>query len=177
MVLDFKRLTRGERIAGVAGTALLVVMIVFAWFAVKQRGVFTGPGLTHPQTVVGYGRNAFQSFTVIDIVLLLTALVAIGSPLVVAAQSGLRWRALLSTVIAVLGAASVVLIVIRIVSPPDLANAGVHVSDVEGADVVRRIGVWLGLAAAAGVAVGGTSAVLQRETPNGPDRRRGSADS
>jgi hypothetical protein len=64
----------------------------------------------------------------------------------------------------VLGIASVVVIVIRIASPPDLSHTGVHVSDLQngrdgGIEVVRQVGVWFGLIAAAAVAYGGTAAL------------------
>jgi hypothetical protein len=53
----------------------------------------------------------------------------------------------------------VVLIVIKLIDPPDLVliHAGVPdytVSQAGGAEVIRKVGPWLGLVAAAGITVG-----------------------
>jgi hypothetical protein len=50
--------------------------------------------------------------------------------------------------------------VIRLIDPPDLVFTDrigntIEVSQVDGADVTRKAGPWLGLVAAAGIAVGG----------------------
>jgi hypothetical protein len=146
LILDFTRLRRGELITGLAGVGLLVVMLAFSWFAVK---VSPSPG----STVMGFGRNAFESFTLIDLVLLATALLAIASPLVSASQDQFRLRHATAVIVCGLGIAAVILIAIRIASPPDLAVPGGHVSDIN-AEVVRRVGVWLGLLTAIGVVAG-----------------------
>jgi hypothetical protein len=69
-------------------------------------------------------------------------------------------------IVAALGAIGVVLIVIRIIDPPDLAwTAGgteVRASDFPGTEVLRKIGPWLGLAAAAGIAAGGLAGARRR---------------
>jgi hypothetical protein len=161
LVLDFRKVERGEAIAGVAGAALLIVMLVFTWFAIKEEGVLALPSLSHPHTVIGSPRNAFEAFSVTDLVLLVTALAAMTLLLLSAAQARPRALPTLSALVALLGIASVILIVLAIINPPDLTvPGGFHVSDAdaEGVSVVRRIGVWLGLVAAGGVAYGGIRA-------------------
>jgi hypothetical protein len=172
VVLDFRELKRGEAIAGIAGVILVVVMLVFSWFAIKETGVLDAR-LSHPHTEVGSGRNAFQSFSVIDFVLLAAALAAMALPLLRAAQwrPELRWP--LSATVGVLGVVAVVLIVIRIASPPDLTVPGGHVSDLPNAEVVRQVGVWFGLVSAAAVAYGGATAM--RALGPRPERRAGTA--
>ncbi len=171
MVLDFRELRRGEAVAGIAGAALLVVMLVFSWFAIKAPFVVDG-AFGHPEMKVGSGRNAFESFSLIDFVLLGASLTAVALPLLSAAKWRPRLERPLSATVAALGIASVVLLVVRIASPPDLPLPGGHVSDVESAEVVRQIGVWLGLIAAAAVACGGIAAV---RAPSTTARRRATA--
>jgi hypothetical protein len=90
VVLDFRTLTRGEQLAGVAGIALLVVMIVFKWYGLRAEGVLDESGAL--TTREGATRNAFQAFAVTDVVLLLTALAAIALPLWSAAGRALHLR-------------------------------------------------------------------------------------
>jgi len=140
-------------------------MLVFTWFAIKATVL--DANFTNPHTEVGGGRNAFESFSVIDLLLLVAALAAIALPLRSASQWQGGLRLPLSATVAILGVVSVVLIVIRIASPPDLVLPGGHVSDPQGAEVVRQIGVWLGLIAAAGVAYGGIAAMRAPDTRGG----------
>jgi hypothetical protein len=99
VVLDFRNLTRGEQIAGLAGVALLVIMLVFKWYGLRAEGLIDG-------TREGATRNAFQSFTITDFLLLLTALAAIALPLWIAAGRQLPRPFAPGTVVAALGPAS-----------------------------------------------------------------------
>ena len=102
-------------------------------------------------------RNAFAAFTFLDIGLLVTAIAAIAVPLLSARRPevGLgRWPAL---AVAALAVAAVALIALRLIDPPDLAGTidgvRIRVSDFPGTDVIRKAGVWLGLAASGVIAV------------------------
>lgn len=136
------RLQTGERIAGLCGLALLVVLFLGWWAA--------GPG--HSAAAVDLGLapmdtdvtlNAFEADEYLDVLWSLTA----ASGLVIAAAAlmgiapGMRWAELT----AALGAASVVTIAFRVLDPP--------------LDASPRYGVFLGLIAAAGVAYGGWRAM------------------
>jgi hypothetical protein len=157
--MDLTRLSRGEQMSGIAGIALFLIMIIFKWYGVKvTAGGFSGQGGT---------RNAFESYSFIDIILFITAVVAVALPLMSASQADIGLPVALSAVVAGLGILCVILIIIRIISPPDLEAGGIHVSDVPGADVTRKIGVWLGLIAAAGVAYGGWQAMQEEGTSFG----------
>jgi hypothetical protein len=165
--MDFTRLTQGEKIAGVSGIALFLIMLIFKWFGVKV----TGGGLT----LEGETRNAFGAYGFFDIVLFVTVAAAIGLALISASQTEVGLPVAASAVVAGLGILSVVLIIISIISPPEWSVAGVDIGDVPGADVTRKIGVWLGLIAAIGVAYGGWRAMQEEGTSIGEqaDRFRG----
>ena len=160
--MDFTRLTQGEKIAGVSGIALILIMFIFKWFGLKAGiGGFTAEG----------SRNAWGSYGFIDIVLFVTVAAAIGLALISASETEVGLPVAASAVVTGLGVLSVVLIVISIISPPDF---GLDLSGT-GVDQTRKIGVWLGLIAAIGVAYGGWRAMQEEGTSFGeePDRFRG----
>jgi hypothetical protein len=162
--MDFTRLTQGEKIAGVSGIALFLIMFIFSWYGVEVGG----------QSVPDTGANAWEAFSFIDIVLFVTVVAAIGLVLISASQTEVGLPVAASAVVAGLGILSVVLIIISIISPPDF---GVDLSGT-GIDHTRKIGVWLGLIAAVGVAYGGWRAMQEEGTSFGDqaDRFRGPAD-
>lgn len=145
--MDVSRLRRGEQIAGASGIALLLIMFIFDWFTVEAAGGL-GPS---------FGGNAWDTMEIIRFILLLTALAAIALAVVSATQSKVDMPVALSAITAGLGILSVVLIIFRIISPPD---GGVG----DLIDVGRAIGVFLGLIAAAGVAYGGYLAMQDEGT-------------
>ncbi len=160
--MDFTRLTQGEKIAGVSAIALILIMFIFDWFGLKADvSGFTAEG----------SRNAWGSYGFIDIVLFITVAAAIGLALLSASQTEVGLPVAASAVVAGLGILSVVLIIISIISPPDF---GVDLSGT-GIDHTRKIGVWLGLLAAIGVAYGGWRAMQEEGTSFGgqTDRFRG----
>jgi hypothetical protein len=158
--MDLTRLTQGEKIAAVSGIALILIMFIFKWFGLEV-GVagFTAEG----------SRNAWGSYGFIDIVLFVTVAAAIGLALISASQTEVGLPVAASAVVAGLGILSVVLIIISIISPPDFGVEG------SGIDHTRKIGVWLGLIAAIGIAYGGWRAMQEEGTSFGEqaDRFRG----
>lgn len=145
--MDVSRLRRGEQIAGASGIALLLIMFIFDWFTVEAAGGL-GPS---------FGGNAWDTMEIIRFILLITALAAIALAVISATQSKVDMPVALSAITAGLGILSVVLIIFRIISPPD---GGVG----DLIDVGRAIGVFLGLIAAAGVAYGGYLAMQEEGT-------------
>ena len=165
--MDFARLTLGEKIAGASGLALILIMFIFKWFGLELNGDL-GAGFSG----VDLGsRNAWGSYGFIDIVLFITVVAAVSLALISASDSEVGLPVAVSTVVAGLGILSVVLIVISIVSPPDF---GLDLSGT-AVDHTRKIGVWLGLLAAIGVAYGGWRAMQEEGTSFGSeaDRLRG----
>jgi hypothetical protein len=164
--MDLTRLTQGEKIAGVSGIALVLIMFIFKWFGLEAGAEgFAG-------TVEGGTENAFGAYGFFDLVLFITALAAIGLALVRASQTSMNLPVALSAVVAGLGVLSVILVIISIINPPSWDVGGVSVDDFPGVDVTRKIGVWLGLIAAAGVAYGGWRAMQEEGTTFGAEADR-----
>jgi hypothetical protein len=147
--MDVNRLNRGEQIAGIAGVALILIMFIFDWFSVSAAG--GGPS---------FGGNAWEVFDFIDIVLFITAIAAIGLALVAASATEVNAPVALSAVVAGLGILSTILVLYRIIDPPD-GGLGDLV------DVSTSIGVWLGLICSAAIAYGGWAAMQEEGTTFG----------
>jgi hypothetical protein len=165
--VDFAYLNRGEKIAGVAGVLLILIMFIFDWFGLK----FTGAAGSLGSVSVEGGRNAWGSYGFTDIVLFITALAAIGLALLAASDVEVGLPVALSAIVTALGILSLILVIISIISPPDF---GLNVSGT-GIDHERKIGVWLGFLAVAAVTVGGYLAMQEEGTSLGSevDRFRG----
>jgi multisubunit Na+/H+ antiporter MnhF subunit len=148
--MDLDRMSTGEKIAD-ASAVLLFIFMFFEWFNVDISG---GEGLF---TISG-GFNAWESFSFIDIILLITVLAAVAVAVIRLTDALVEPPVSVNAVVAILGAISVLLIVYRIIDPPDF---GV---DVSGFDVGPSIGVFLGLIAAAGIAYGGYRAMQEEGT-------------
>jgi hypothetical protein len=153
---DRSRLSQGELIAGIAGLVLLVDLW-FAWYGVKLSAGGLLKGFT-----IGASANAWESFGLIDIILFLVALIAIG----VAALRALNKLPVMpwppATIVTIAGGVALLLILFRIIDTP------VDTQGVEGIDVTRKIGVWLGLLAAAGITYGGWRAMPADDAPGVP---------
>jgi hypothetical protein len=150
--MDVNRLNTGEKLAGVSGVVLLLVMFIFDWFSIEVSGqVFEASG----------GLNAWESFSFIDIILFL-ALVSGIALAAVKAMDGTSGDLPLSSVTAGIGGLAVLLVLFRIISPP-----GFDIPDNSGIDVGRDFGVFLGFLAALGVAAGGYLAMQEEGTSFG----------
>jgi hypothetical protein len=143
--MDASRLNTGEKIAGVAGVLLLIIMFAFDWFTIDVGGGFAD---------ISVGGNAWDTMEFIRFIIFLAALSGIALAAIAASQSSVDLPVAMSAITAGLGILTVVLILFRIISPPD-GGAGDLV------DVGRGIGVFLGLIAAAGVAYGGWAAMQE----------------
>ena len=147
-----ENLRTGEKIAGASGIALLLIMFILNWFTLDAG-------------IADAGLNAFQSFGFIDLVLLLAAAAGIALAVVSANETKVNLPVSLSAIAAGLGALGAVLVLFRILSPPD-AGLGDLV------DVGRGIGVFLGLIAVGGVAYGGFVAMQEEGTSFSDQRDR-----
>lgn len=161
--MDFTRLTQGEKIAGASAIALILIMFIFKWFGLEISG---SAGAFEFSTEGS--ENAWGSYGFIDIVLFITVAAAIGLALVSASQTEVGLPVAASAIVAGLGILSVVLIIFSILSPPDF---GVDIEG-SGVDQTRKIGVWLGLIAAIGVAYGGWRAMQEEHTSFGEQADR-----
>jgi hypothetical protein len=146
--LDTSKLSVGDQIAAASGIALLIVMFL-PWY-----GVDANIG----QLSVSESANAWETLSFIDILLFLISLVAIGVPVAKATDS-LPPDVPGATVVLAAGGLGVLLVLFRII---DLPTPDVSVG---GIDFGRKIGVFLGLIATAGIAYGGWRAT--EESPVG----------
>jgi hypothetical protein len=141
--MDVNRLTQGEKIAGVAAIVLFISMF-FAWFGFdnpaaeleSQLGVDVGGSFTF---------NAWESFDFIDLVLLVTVVATLGAVIAKASDALIDFP--LNPVVAVLGGLSTLLVLYRVIDPP------------EGSD--REWAVFLGLILCALIAYGGYRAMQE----------------
>ena len=148
--MDASRLSFGEIVAAASGSALLIFMFV-PWYR-NDRG-FDLQSL-----------SAWKAFALIDLVLFVAAALAIG----VAAARAARaippdLPASPATIVTAAGALAALLILYRIVELPD--------PGLEGAEIGRRIGVYLGLIASIGIALGGLAAMSEGSTGRSSRRR------
>jgi hypothetical protein len=137
-------LRTGEKVAGVSGVLLILIMFIFDWFTIDA-----GLGFE-------FGGNAWEVFGGIDIVLFLAALAGIALAVMAASQSQVDIPVALSAITAGLGGLATLLVIYRIISPPD--------GGFDELDVSRSIGVFLGLIAAAGITYGGWAAMQEEGT-------------
>jgi hypothetical protein len=159
--LNTSRISFGEMVAAGSGIALFLIMFAFKWFTVANDPTGLGDS------------NAWQAFTVIDLVLFLVALLPVG--LALARGAGVDLRSLPGRpdlLVASAGALACALILFRLLDVPDLKveYQGVTESGEEIGGVDRGVGIYLGLIASAGIAVGGYTAM--RERAAGRVRRR-----
>jgi hypothetical protein len=142
--MDTSKLSLGDQIAAASGIALLVVMFL-PWYGASVSSNLGG-GISVSDTA-----NAWQVFSFIDILLFLIAVVAIGVP-VARATDSLPDDVPGALILLGAGALGLLLVLYRIIDVPgpDLPSfAGVNV------DFSRKIGIFLGLIATAGVTYGG----------------------
>ena len=156
--MDTNRLNQGEMIAAISAVLLLLIMFIFSWFGI-------GGDLGDQASAAGVdtGFNAWQSFDFIDIILFITVLVAVGGALMTANAQSVNSPVAISAITAGLGILSVILILFRIIDTPDFGGDFFG----SGIDVSRKIGVFLGLIAAGGVAYGGWMAMQAEGTSFG----------
>ncbi len=154
--MDINRLSMGDKIAGASAIALLLIMTIFKWFGLEVESSVAGFGVSD-------SLNAWKSFSFIDIILLITALAALAMVYLHASSTRVDLPVSISVIVTALGALSVLLILFRILSPPDFETGGV---DVAGVDIsnTREIGAFLGLLAAAALTYGGFRAMQEEGT-------------
>ena len=154
-----ERASRGEVLAGVAGLVLILTMFLFAWYGIDG---FTG----------GDAFDVFDDW--VNIILVFTAFAAMS--LAIFGTAGARTDLPLSVIVTVLGAVSAVIVFIYILSPPGIGVSGDGVE--VGIDLGRKFGVWLGLASAIAIAVGGYMSMQEEGVSFGDaaDRLGGGSD-
>src|SRR3954447_11048248 len=150
--MDMTRLRQGDQIAAGAGIALFIIMFL-TWFTID--------GIPEGAPVSG-DLSAWDAFDFIDIILLITVIVAVGAAALRASGNELNLPIPTSTLTAGLGGLSVLLILFRIISTPSWGFGGFG-----SLDTSVSYGVILGLIAAAGITFGGWTAMQEEGTSFG----------
>jgi hypothetical protein len=171
---------RGPLIAAISAIALLIFMF-FAWYGVDS---ISASGFGFEQEISGdqleqFGgggetsANAWEAFSFIDILLLITILGVVALAIARATGAGIDLPVAPSAVIAGLGGIAFLLILFRLIVTPDAAGGAELPEGVDvDVDVSRKIGVFLGLLASAGMAIGGWLAMQEEGTSFGDQRDR-----
>jgi outer membrane biosynthesis protein TonB len=150
--VDSSKLGVGEIIAGISGLALFVFMFL-PWYGVDSVGGFG---------VSGADASAWEAFSFIDILLFLVAVVVVGLVIVQMAESTPDMPVPPAQILTIAGVVALVLILFRLVFAPDFNTEGLDVD----VDLGRKIGIFLGLIAAAGITYGGWRAMQETPMPS-----------
>jgi len=134
--MDLRRLRAGEWILAASGGALFVSLFL-PWYGAAST------------------LTAWESFTVVDVILAAIAAAAVAVLVVTATQSVPAVPIMLESLVTVAGMVATVLVVVRVLDPPTGAGG-------------REWGIWLGVAGALGIAGGGLVAMRdERLSPPG----------
>ena len=149
--MDTSKLSVGDQIAAVSGIVLLIALFL-PWYGVDVSiGGFSA----------SESANAWEALDLVDILLFLIALVAIGVP-VAKATGSLPDDVPGAMIVLAAGGLAVLLVVFRLIDlpTPDL--------EAEGVDFSRKFGIFLGLIAAVGVTYGGWRANEEAPVASAP---------
>src|SRR3954468_2587040 len=152
--MDFSKLRTGELIAGVCGVLLLIVMF-FSWY-----GVGGAAGSILSAANIDTTVNAWKAFDFIDLLLFVTAIVAIGAAVLAASGRSVALPVAASVVVTVLGIIVTLLVLYRIINQPGPND----VVDV-------KFGAYLGFLICLGIAVGGFLSMADEGTSLGDAAR------
>lgn len=142
--IDLRRLRAGEAIATASG-ALLFLCMLLQWFSVKVTE--PGPAVTGTVPLSG---NAWNTLHVAPYLLVVIVILVFGNGVRRAAGEPLTLGVPVSAVVTVLGLLASAMILYRIIAPP--GETGTNTVNI---DVSPQLGIFLSLAAALGIALGG----------------------
>lgn len=159
--MDTGRLRTGELIAAAAGVLLFIVMFL-PWFGFDVGGAASDVaedfGVALPDVDQSVNFNAWESFDFIDLVLLLTVIVAVGLGVMAAMAQTVNLPVAASALTAGLGILSTVLVLYRVIDP--VGEAG------------RKFWLWVGLVLCAAIAYGGWRSMQEEGTTFGGEADR-----
>jgi hypothetical protein len=138
-----RRFTHGELLSAVCALCLLIAMFALEWFGVD--GV---PGRTRS---LAWAENAWHGLTLVRWLMLLSIAVAIGAPLLHVTQRSHGAKTSTSRAVLALGSLTSLLLIYRVLIDLPSANQVVD----------QKLGAFVGVLCALGVALGGYEAVRE----------------
>ena len=154
--VDTSRISFGEMVAAASGLALIIFLFL-PWYGAEAE-------------IAGFSQsenaNAWEAMGLIDILLFLAGLVAIAVAL--ARASGAMPANLPAppgTIVAIAGAIALILVLFRLI---DIPTGDIPEGSEDLVDFSRKIGVFLSLIAAGGIAYGGYTAMNERASGAAP---------
>jgi hypothetical protein len=149
--VELSRLRQGDLVAGLGGVALLIVMFL-DWYAAGGSARFQGQDIN-----ISLGFNAWQAFSVTDLILALTALSGIALAVLTASRRSPALPVAAGVITSTLGALATLLVFYRILNQPG-PNDFVEV----------KFGAFLGFLAVLAVAAGGYLAIRDEQGEEAP---------
>jgi len=153
--VDLSRVSFGETVAAAGGLGLFLAMLL-PWYGGEETVELPGREVTSP---LAESFSAWEAFSLIDLLLFVVVLLAVGMALARAAAAMPRdLPAPPGLIVAAAGTLAVLLVLFRLLDAPglELEVATGRVS------VGRRVGIFLGLIACAAIVYGGYAAVAER---------------
>ncbi len=155
--MELGRLSNGERISGVSAILLFAFMCLH-WFGSKDSGELR---------LFSVDRNAWEALDYIPIILLITVVVALAAVVLRSPNPVHKPPIPVNAVVAILGIVSVLLILLRILDPPNFGSF----REIWGTITIEgtvQLPIFLALLAAAGIAFGGCWAMWEEvSAPSG----------
>jgi hypothetical protein len=142
--VDLRRLRAGEWIAAAAG-AVLIVSLFGPWYEVQR----VLPSLRAPAPTMTLDVTAFEAFSVMDVLLVLSGAIGMALVAVTAVQRTAAVGVASDTLAVLVTGPIAVAALIRVLNVPDTLDSGGLVTGVD-----RTPFAWLGLLAALGVTAG-----------------------
>jgi hypothetical protein len=141
------RIRRGAVLSSASALALLIVMFTFEWY-----GVAGVPDPSAARPAVSTAENAWEGLPIVRWAMLATIVVTLGSLVLRASQRSHGTKTDTSRFIATFGALTSILLLYRVLI------------DLPAADQVldQKLGAFLGLLCAVGIALGGWESVRER---------------
>lgn len=162
--MDTASAGRGTLIAGVSGLLLFIFMF-FSWYGPPDEiGGVEVPTDQLEAAGVDTSINAWQAFSLVDLILFLAVIVAVGVMVIEMTGASVSLPVAGSAVTAGIGALAFLLVLYRLIDPPGDTVAGQDI------DLSRDIGIWLGLLATAGITYGGYEGMQEEGTSFGDVR-------
>jgi hypothetical protein len=140
------RLRRGELISAISALLLLILMFSLKWFGLALR-----PGPSAARSAISTAENAWNGLSLVRWLMLLTIIAALGSVVLHAKQRSHGTKTDTSLLITMLGTVNALLLTYRVLI--DLPSPSQVVD--------QKLGAYLGLLAAIGIAFGGHAAIRE----------------